>query len=88
MYKLNVFSYNFCREAFLAMNNVHAYQSVTDNLHFGLPPLSDAWESCITCISMHLPQPLDPGSKEAKKLYPWLRCGLLGGLSSFMMKQK
>ena len=55
------------------MNNVGAYQTVTDNMHFGLPPLSDVWESSITCVELYLPLPLDPGSKEAQKMYPWLR---------------
>ena len=73
--RLIIFFTLFCfSEAFLAMNNVNAYQTVTDNMRFGLPPLSDVWESSITCIELYLPLPLDPGSKDARNMYPWLRC--------------
>ncbi|XP_034153387.1 coiled-coil domain-containing protein 162-like isoform X2 [Esox lucius] len=58
------------REAFLSSGNVTAYQSVSDNMGHALPPLSD---SVLTNHSsqLPLPQPLEPHSSLAQRMYPW-----------------
>lgn len=50
----------FGRRTFLAAGNAPAYQSVTDGMYHGLPPLSNALVKSIFASQLSLPQPLDP----------------------------
>ncbi|XP_076818582.1 uncharacterized protein LOC143464598 isoform X1 [Clavelina lepadiformis] len=70
------------RETFLAMGNQRAYKCITDNMHFALPSLSNIWEKNVTCMHLKLPEPLDPSSLEAMKLFPWLSFQASSGLHS------
>ncbi|XP_027630930.1 uncharacterized protein CCDC162P [Tupaia chinensis] len=56
---------------FLAAGNVPAYQSVTDGMHHGLPPLSNSLTKSIFASQLSLPPPLDPRSLQAFALFPW-----------------
>ncbi|XP_045400100.1 uncharacterized protein LOC123633144 isoform X4 [Lemur catta] len=59
------------RRTFLAAGNVPAYQSVTDCMYHGLPPLSNSLLKSIFASQLSLPQPLDPRSPQAFVLFPW-----------------
>ncbi|EHB08358.1 hypothetical protein GW7_10687, partial [Heterocephalus glaber] len=64
------------RRTFLAAGNIPAYQSVTDGMHHGLPPLSNSLMKSIFASQLGLPQPLDPRSlqacfRTASALFPW-----------------
>ncbi|XP_012924408.2 putative uncharacterized protein C6orf183 homolog isoform X3 [Heterocephalus glaber] len=59
------------RRTFLAAGNIPAYQSVTDGMHHGLPPLSNSLMKSIFASQLGLPQPLDPRSLQASALFPW-----------------
>ncbi|ELW50092.1 Coiled-coil domain-containing protein 162 [Tupaia chinensis] len=59
------------RRTFLAAGNVPAYQSVTDGMHHGLPPLSNSLTKSIFASQLSLPPPLDPRSLQAFALFPW-----------------
>ncbi|XP_069344471.1 coiled-coil domain-containing protein 162-like [Eulemur rufifrons] len=59
------------RRTFLVAGNVPAYQSVTDGMYHGLPPLSNSLLKSIFASQLSLPQPLDPRSPEAFVLFPW-----------------
>ncbi|XP_012506582.1 PREDICTED: coiled-coil domain-containing protein 162-like [Propithecus coquereli] len=59
------------RRTFLAAGNVPAYQSVTDGMYHGLPPLSNSLLKSIFASQLSLPQPLDPRSPQAFVLFPW-----------------
>ncbi|KAJ7341823.1 hypothetical protein JRQ81_007119 [Phrynocephalus forsythii] len=48
------------RKMFLSSGNVGAYQSLTDNMYHGLPPLSNALVGSLFGSQLRLPQPLDP----------------------------
>ncbi|KAH0622205.1 hypothetical protein JD844_024313 [Phrynosoma platyrhinos] len=50
------------REAFLSSGNVCAYQSITDNIYHGLPPLSNAIVGNLLASQLPLPKPLDQHS--------------------------
>ncbi|KAM9234693.1 LOW QUALITY PROTEIN: uncharacterized protein PS065_005276 [Dugong dugon] len=56
---------------FLAAGNVSAYQSVTDGMYHGLPPMSSSLVKSIFSSQLGLPQPLDPRSLQAFVLFPW-----------------
>ncbi|XP_058163219.1 uncharacterized protein [Dasypus novemcinctus] len=56
---------------FLAAGNVPAYQSVTDGIYHGLPPMSNAFVKSIFASQLGIPQPLDPRSLQASVLFPW-----------------
>uniref|UniRef100_A0A8D0GF26 Coiled-coil domain-containing protein 162-like n=1 Tax=Sphenodon punctatus TaxID=8508 RepID=A0A8D0GF26_SPHPU len=64
---------DFCllREAFLSSGNVSAYQSITDNMYHGLPPLSNTMVRSVFASQFWLPQPLDPRSPRTETLFPW-----------------
>ncbi|XP_075409857.1 coiled-coil domain-containing protein 162-like [Tenrec ecaudatus] len=47
---------------FLAAGNTPAYQSVTDGMYHGLPPMSDSLVRSLFAPQLGLPQPLDPRS--------------------------
>nr|XP_020657015.1 transmembrane protein FLJ37396 [Pogona vitticeps] len=59
------------RKMFLSSGNVNAYQSLTDNMYHGLPPLSNAIVGSLFGSQLRLPQPLDPHSHRAEMLFPW-----------------
>ncbi|XP_006881291.1 PREDICTED: coiled-coil domain-containing protein 162-like [Elephantulus edwardii] len=59
------------RRTFLAAGNVSAYQSVTDGMHHGLPPMSSSLVKSLFSSQLGLPQPLDPRSLQAVVLFPW-----------------
>uniref|UniRef100_A0A8D0BWJ9 Uncharacterized protein n=1 Tax=Salvator merianae TaxID=96440 RepID=A0A8D0BWJ9_SALMN len=59
------------REAFLSSGNVSAYQSLTDNIYHGLPPLSNAVVRSVFASHFQLPLPLDPHGHRALMLFPW-----------------
>ncbi|XP_020946494.1 putative uncharacterized protein C6orf183 homolog isoform X8 [Sus scrofa] len=59
------------RRTFLAAGNAPAYQSVTDGMYHGLPPLSNSLTKSIFASQLSLPQPLDPQSLQAFVLFPW-----------------
>uniref|UniRef100_A0A8C3W6D5 Coiled-coil domain-containing protein 162 n=1 Tax=Catagonus wagneri TaxID=51154 RepID=A0A8C3W6D5_9CETA len=59
------------RRTFLAAGNAPAYQSVTDGMYHGLPPLSNSFTRSIFASQLSLPQPLDPQSLQAFVLFPW-----------------
>ncbi|XP_006840054.1 PREDICTED: coiled-coil domain-containing protein 162-like [Chrysochloris asiatica] len=59
------------RTTFLAAGNVSAYQSVTDGMYHGLPPMSNALVKSIFASQLGLPLPLDPQSLQAFVLFPW-----------------
>ncbi|XP_053138734.1 coiled-coil domain-containing protein 162-like [Hemicordylus capensis] len=59
------------RETFLSSGNVFAYQSVTDNIYHGLPPLSNSLVKSAFASQLQLPQPLDPHSHRTLMLFPW-----------------
>ncbi|KAM4866054.1 coiled-coil domain-containing protein 162-like [Thomomys bottae] len=56
---------------FLAAGNIPAYQSVTDGMCHGLPPLSNSLMKSIFASQLSLPPPLDPQSLQAFALFPW-----------------
>ncbi|XP_048209675.1 uncharacterized protein LOC125357064 [Perognathus longimembris pacificus] len=56
---------------FLAAGNLPAYQSVTDGMCHGLPPLSSSLRKSIFASQLGLPPPLDPRSLQAFALFPW-----------------
>uniref|UniRef100_A0A8C6EUI7 Coiled-coil domain-containing protein 162-like n=1 Tax=Marmota marmota marmota TaxID=9994 RepID=A0A8C6EUI7_MARMA len=56
---------------FLAAGNIPAYQSITDGMCHGLPPLSNSLRKSIFASQLGLPQPLDPRSLQASVLFPW-----------------
>nr|XP_023398724.1 coiled-coil domain-containing protein 162-like [Loxodonta africana] len=59
------------RRSFLAAGNVSAYQSVTDGMYHGLPPMSNSLVKSVFASQLGLPQPLDPRSLQAFVLFPW-----------------
>ncbi|XP_041105837.1 uncharacterized protein si:ch73-242m19.1 [Polyodon spathula] len=59
------------REAFLAAGNKEAYQTVTDNMYHALPALSTSVVSSMGSSQISVPQPLDPLSTRAQRLFPW-----------------
>nr|XP_060630300.1 coiled-coil domain-containing protein 162-like [Anolis sagrei ordinatus] len=56
------------REAFLSSGNICAYQSITDNIYHGLPPLSNAIVGNLFASQFQLPQPLDPHGRRVSKI--------------------
>ncbi|XP_048348944.1 uncharacterized protein LOC125430762 isoform X3 [Sphaerodactylus townsendi] len=59
------------RKAFLSSGNVSAYQSITDNIYHGLPPLSACVVRSAFASQLLLPQLLDPFGHRALMLFPW-----------------
>ncbi|XP_039725921.1 uncharacterized protein LOC120608203 [Pteropus medius] len=59
------------RRTFLTAGNAPAYQSVTDGMYHGLPPLSSSLVKSIFASQLRLPQPLGPQSLQAFVLFPW-----------------
>ncbi|XP_042300836.1 uncharacterized protein LOC121918885 isoform X2 [Sceloporus undulatus] len=59
------------REAFLSSGKVCAYQSITDNMYHGLPPLSNAIVGSLLASQFPLPKPLDQHGRRAQMLFPW-----------------
>ncbi|XP_062980874.1 coiled-coil domain-containing protein 162-like [Elgaria multicarinata webbii] len=59
------------RGAFLSSGNVSAYQSITDNICHGLPPIGNAVVGSAFASQLHLPQPLDPCGHRTLMLFPW-----------------
>nr|XP_028577507.1 uncharacterized protein LOC114593298 [Podarcis muralis] len=59
------------REAFLSSGNVSAYQSITDHIYHGLPPISNTIVGSAFASQLRLPQPLDPHGHRAVLLFPW-----------------
>ncbi|XP_061479532.1 uncharacterized protein LOC133383234 isoform X2 [Rhineura floridana] len=59
------------RESFLSSGNVSAYQSITDHIYHGLPPISNAMFGSAFASQLRLPQPLDPHGHRALMLFPW-----------------
>ncbi|XP_054846477.1 coiled-coil domain-containing protein 162-like [Eublepharis macularius] len=59
------------RKAFLSSGNVSAYQSVTDNIYHGLPPLSNSVVRSVFASQLLLPQLLDPYGHRTLLLFPW-----------------
>uniref|UniRef100_A0A452VNR9 Coiled-coil domain-containing protein 162-like n=1 Tax=Ursus maritimus TaxID=29073 RepID=A0A452VNR9_URSMA len=72
------------RRTFLAAGNAPAYQSVTDGMYHGLPPLSNALVKSIFASQLSLPQPLDPQNLQASVLFPWRAFLEDGGLFPVM----
>ncbi|XP_059257148.1 uncharacterized protein LOC132018346 [Mustela nigripes] len=72
------------RRTFLAAGNAPAYQSVTDGMYHGLPPLSSSLVKSIFASQLSLPQPLDPRSLQASMLFPWRAFLEDGGLFPVM----
>ncbi|KAM9665221.1 LOW QUALITY PROTEIN: uncharacterized protein ACIGJ3_008931 [Trichechus inunguis] len=72
------------RRTFLAAGNVSAYQSVTDGMYHGLPPMSSSLVKSIFSSQLGLPQPLDPWSLQAFVLFPWRSFLEDGGLFPVM----
>uniref|UniRef100_A0A8C0YW20 Coiled-coil domain containing 162 n=1 Tax=Canis lupus familiaris TaxID=9615 RepID=A0A8C0YW20_CANLF len=72
------------RRTFLAAGNASAYQSVTDGMYHGLPPLSNSLVKSIFASQLSLPQPLDPQSLQASMLFPWRAFLEDGGLFPVM----
>ncbi|KAG7465708.1 hypothetical protein MATL_G00156270 [Megalops atlanticus] len=63
------------RESFLSSGDSAAYQTVTDNMGHALPLLSDSVRGSVYSSQLPLPQPLEPHSPRAQRLFPW-RCFL------------
>ncbi|XP_036398053.1 coiled-coil domain-containing protein 162 [Megalops cyprinoides] len=63
------------RESFLSSGDCAAYQTVTDNMGHALPLLSDSVGGSVYSSQLPLPQPLEPHSPQAQRLFPW-RCFL------------
>uniref|UniRef100_UPI00254179EA coiled-coil domain-containing protein 162-like n=1 Tax=Euleptes europaea TaxID=460621 RepID=UPI00254179EA len=59
------------RKAFLSSGKVSAYQSVTDHIYHGLPPLSSCVVRSAFASQLLLPQPLDPYGHRTLMLFPW-----------------
>uniref|UniRef100_A0A674HYJ5 Coiled-coil domain containing 162 n=2 Tax=Terrapene triunguis TaxID=2587831 RepID=A0A674HYJ5_9SAUR len=59
------------REVYLSSGNSLAYQSVTDSMHHGLPPLSNSAVRSVFASQLWLPQLLDPRSPMTLTLFPW-----------------
>uniref|UniRef100_A0A8C8S497 Coiled-coil domain-containing protein 162 n=1 Tax=Pelusios castaneus TaxID=367368 RepID=A0A8C8S497_9SAUR len=59
------------REVYLSSGNILAYQSITDSMHHGLPPLSNSAVRSAFASQLSLPQPLDPRSPMTLSLFPW-----------------
>uniref|UniRef100_A0A8C3S8N3 Coiled-coil domain-containing protein 162 n=1 Tax=Chelydra serpentina TaxID=8475 RepID=A0A8C3S8N3_CHESE len=59
------------REVYLSSGNILAYQSVTDSMHHGLPPLSNSAVRSVFASQLWLPQLLDPCSPTTLTLFPW-----------------
>ncbi|XP_063079958.1 uncharacterized protein si:ch73-242m19.1 [Engraulis encrasicolus] len=59
------------RKTFLSTGNIGAYQSVSDNMGHALPLLSDRLTGSEQSCGLPLPQPLDPHSPQAQRLFPW-----------------
>uniref|UniRef100_F7A809 Uncharacterized protein n=1 Tax=Ciona intestinalis TaxID=7719 RepID=F7A809_CIOIN len=59
------------RETFLATENLSAFHSINNNMHFALPSLSNITQGSLTCF-IRCPEPLDAGTSDAKILFPWL----------------
>ncbi|XP_058590881.1 uncharacterized protein LOC131514658 isoform X3 [Neofelis nebulosa] len=72
------------RRTFLATGNASAYQSVTDGMYHGLPPLSNSLVKSIFASQLSVPQPLDPQSLQASVLFPWRAFLEDGGLFPVM----
>nr|XP_044613213.1 uncharacterized protein LOC106829732 isoform X1 [Equus asinus] len=72
------------RRTFLAAGNAPAYQSVSDGMYHGLPPLSNSLVKSIFASQLSLPQPLDPRSPQAFMLFPWRAFLEDGGLFPVM----
>uniref|UniRef100_A0A8C8WE94 Coiled-coil domain-containing protein 162-like n=1 Tax=Panthera leo TaxID=9689 RepID=A0A8C8WE94_PANLE len=72
------------RRTFLATGNASAYQSVTDGMYHGLPPLSNSLVKSIFASQLSMPQPLDPQSLQASVLFPWRAFLEDGGLFPVM----
>ncbi|XP_060112838.1 uncharacterized protein LOC132585047 [Heteronotia binoei] len=59
------------RKTFLSSGNVSAYQSVTDSIYHGLPPLSNSIVRSAFASQLLIPQLLDPYGHRTLKLFPW-----------------
>ncbi|XP_067402603.1 coiled-coil domain-containing protein 162-like [Emydura macquarii macquarii] len=59
------------RELYLSSGNILAYQSITDSMHHGLPPLSNSAVRSAFASQLCLPEPLDPRSPRTLMLFPW-----------------
>ncbi|CAM4534930.1 unnamed protein product, partial [Caretta caretta] len=59
------------REVYLSSGNILAYQSVTDSMHHGLPPLSNSAVRSVFASQLWLPQLVVPCSPTTLTLFPW-----------------
>ncbi|KAL2098869.1 hypothetical protein ACEWY4_005349 [Coilia grayii] len=59
------------RKTFLSTGNTEAYQCVNDNMGHALPLLSDSLGGSEQTYQLILPQPLEPHSPQAQRLFPW-----------------
>ncbi|XP_043398700.1 uncharacterized protein LOC102942958 isoform X1 [Chelonia mydas] len=59
------------REVYLSSGNILAYQSVTDGMHHGLPPLSNSAVRSVFASQLWLPQLVVPCSPTTLTLFPW-----------------
>ncbi|KAM9433887.1 uncharacterized protein ACWYII_017323 isoform 3-T3 [Salvelinus alpinus] len=69
------------REAFLSSGNIVAYQSVSDNMGHALPALSDSVRTNHSSL-LSLPEPMEPHSPRAQRMYPWRSFLVCHGLHS------
>ncbi|CAM5100509.1 unnamed protein product, partial [Eretmochelys imbricata] len=59
------------REVYLSSGNILAYQSVTDSVHHGLPPLSNSAVRSVFASQLWLLQLMVPCSPTTLTLFPW-----------------
>ncbi|CAM4533119.1 unnamed protein product [Lepidochelys olivacea] len=58
-------------EVYLCSGNILVYQSVTDSMHHGLPPLSNSAVRSVFASQLWLPQLVVPCSPTTLTLFPW-----------------
>ncbi|XP_042565686.1 uncharacterized protein si:ch73-242m19.1 isoform X2 [Clupea harengus] len=68
------------RKTFLSTGNTAACHTVNDNMGHALPLLSDSLRGSDQSYQLPLPQPLEPHSPQAQRLFPWRWFVLCHGL--------
>ncbi|XP_033105563.1 uncharacterized protein LOC117107864 [Anneissia japonica] len=59
------------RDTFLSTSNSLAYNSVTDNIYYALPSISNIQVPTVNSMYLPVPEPLEPRDADAKLLFPW-----------------
>lgn len=58
-------------ESFLGSANIEAYRCVTENMHFALTDISDAFQPSYLAIQLPVPEPMEARDKMAQERFPW-----------------